>query len=134
MQKACQQVSAGNPVRYASDPWLAATAAVVFGHWAPTQRLRLTRRQNRSVERVIRLAYSLTAALLLSHLAEAQQSSSTISVVVSNQVDTTSGINGRLQMAMSTSFQLMGSGDQFFNSAPQATVHLNALAPAHTRV
>jgi uncharacterized protein (TIGR03437 family) len=86
------------------------------------------------VESVTRLAYALSAALLLSHLAEAQQSSSTINIVVSNQVDTTSGINGRLQMAMSTSFQLMGSGDQFFNSVPQATLPLNALAPSHTRV
>src|SRR5215472_11305015 len=60
--------------------------------------------------------------------------STTVNVQVSNQVNTAVGLNGRLQEAMSTSFQLAGWDYQFFNQAPQATGPLNMLAPQHTRV
>jgi uncharacterized protein (TIGR03437 family) len=60
--------------------------------------------------------------------------SSTVNVQVTNQVNSSVGLNGRLQVAMSTSFQLASSGYQFFNVAPQAVGPLNGLEPQHTRV
>lgn len=75
----------------------------------------------------------LLAAILLPFSRVCAQSS-TVNVQVSNQVNTTTGLNGRLQEAMSTSFQLADWDYQFFNQAPQAVGPLNLLAPQHTRV
>ena len=63
-----------------------------------------------------------------------QTQSDTVNVVVSNQTNPNAGVNGRLQVAMSTSFQLAGWSYQFFNQAPGASVPLGALDPFHTRV
>jgi len=60
--------------------------------------------------------------------------STTVNVQVSNQKDTSLGLNGRLQLAMSTSFQLAGWSYQFFSGAPDATTPLTALDPWRTRV
>ncbi len=59
---------------------------------------------------------------------------SVVNVQVSNQVNTAVGVKGRLQVAMSTSFQLLGANFNFFEQAPQATARLNALEPGHTRL
>ncbi len=71
-------------------------------------------------------------AILLTAFAAAQ--STTVNVKVGNQVDTSQGVNGRLQVAMSTSFQLAGWSYQFFNQVPGAPGPLTALNPFHTRV
>jgi uncharacterized protein (TIGR03437 family) len=60
--------------------------------------------------------------------------SSTVNVRVSNQINPSVGVNGRLQVAMSTSFQLASWSYQFFNQTPQALATLGALQPQHTRV
>ena len=60
--------------------------------------------------------------------------SSTVNVQVSNQINPSVGVNGRLQVAMSTSFQLANWSYQFFNQTPQALPALGALQPQHTRV
>jgi uncharacterized protein (TIGR03437 family) len=59
---------------------------------------------------------------------------SVVNIQVSNQVNTAVGLKGRLQLAMSTSFQLLGPNNNFFTQAPQATGLLNALGPQHTRL
>jgi uncharacterized protein (TIGR03437 family) len=60
--------------------------------------------------------------------------SSTVNVQVSDQINPTVGVNGRLQVAMSTSFQLISWSYQFFEQEPQALAPLAALQPQHTRV
>jgi hypothetical protein len=55
-------------------------------------------------------------------------------VQVSNQMNTQVGVKGRLQLAMSTSFQLAGWDYQFFSGAPNAPAALTALNPWRTRV
>ncbi len=51
------------------------------------------------------LFFTLPATLLLCAATGAAQSS-TVNVKVSNQINPSAGVNGRLQVAMSTSFQL----------------------------
>jgi hypothetical protein len=53
---------------------------------------------------------------------------------VSDQIDLQAGVNGRLQLAMSTSFQLAPWSYQFFTLDPNAVAPLGALYPFHTRV
>jgi uncharacterized protein (TIGR03437 family) len=60
--------------------------------------------------------------------------SSTVNVQISNQVNASVGVNGRLQLAMSTSFQLASWSYQFFSQTPLALPALNALQPQHTRM
>jgi uncharacterized protein (TIGR03437 family) len=62
------------------------------------------------------------------------QVSETVNVQVGNQINPQSGVNGRLQLPMSTSFQLAPWSYQFFSLAPTATTPLGALYPWHTRV
>jgi len=57
-----------------------------------------------------------------------------VAAVVGNGIDSTQGINGRLQEAMSTSFQLASWADQFFVSFPSATTPLGTLQPHHIRL
>ena len=79
------------------------------------------------------LFFNIPSPLLLcASLAVAQ--SNTIYVTVSDQVDLSAGINGRLQLAMSTNLQLIDYSAQFFNQTPQALSVLNGLQPQHTRV
>ncbi|HUB78915.1 MAG TPA: glycosyl hydrolase [Bryobacteraceae bacterium] len=75
----------------------------------------------------------LVTIVFLAAAAAAAQSG-TVNVQVSNQVNTSSGENGRLQLAMSTSFQLAGWSYTFFGGAPGAAANLTALNPFHTRV
>src|SRR6202034_2714156 len=75
----------------------------------------------------------LTAALLLCAATGASQPT-TVNVQVSNQINPSVGVNGRLQLAMSTSFQLASWSYQFFNQTPQALAPLAALQLQHTRV
>jgi uncharacterized protein (TIGR03437 family) len=60
--------------------------------------------------------------------------SGTVNVRIEDQIDTSVGVNGRLQMAMSTSFQLASWSYRFFAGAPNAPARLSALNPFHTRV
>jgi len=60
--------------------------------------------------------------------------STTVNVQISNQTDTSVGVKGRLQLAMSTSFQLANWSYQYFSGAPSAPAELTALYPWHTRV
>jgi uncharacterized protein (TIGR03437 family) len=62
------------------------------------------------------------------------QESETVNVQVSNQIDQQAGVNGRLQLPMSTSFQLAPWSYRFFTTTPNATTPLGALYPWHTRV
>ncbi len=66
-------------------------------------------------------------ACLVGTAAEAQ--STTVNVQILNQLNPQVGVNGRLQMAMSTSFQLQGGIYKLFG-LPQ----LETLFPQHTRV
>ena len=75
----------------------------------------------------------LPATILLAAATGAAQSS-TVNVQVSNQINPSAGVNGRLQLAMSTSFQLANWSYQFFNQTPAALKNLGALQPQHTRV
>jgi uncharacterized protein (TIGR03437 family) len=75
----------------------------------------------------------LPATLLLCAATGASQSS-TVNVQVSNQINPSVGVNGRLQVAMSTSFQVANYSYQFFSQAPLALPALNALQAEHTRV
>lgn len=79
------------------------------------------------------LSISLPSVLLLCAGHGAAQSN-TINVVVSNQIDSSVGVQGRLQVAMSTNLQLIDYADQFFSQTPAALPALNALQPQHTRV
>ncbi|HTQ53939.1 MAG TPA: hypothetical protein VMI94_05720 [Bryobacteraceae bacterium] len=60
--------------------------------------------------------------------------SATVNVTVRNQVNPNAGVHGRLQLAMSTSFQLAPWSYQFFTVSPAAAQPLGALDPWHTRV
>jgi len=73
-----------------------------------------------------------TIGFLLAATAAAQ--SSTVNVQVSNQVNSSVGVNGRLQQAMSTSFQLADWSYTYFSGTPNAPANLTALGPFHTRV
>ncbi len=75
----------------------------------------------------------LPVALLLCASAAASQSA-TVNVQVSDQINSSAGVNGRLQLAMSTSFQLASWSYQFFNQEPQALAPFSALQPQHARV
>jgi uncharacterized protein (TIGR03437 family) len=77
--------------------------------------------------------FALPATLLLSAATGAAQSS-TVNVQVSNRINPAVGVNGRLQVAMSTNFQLVNYSAQFFAQTPQALPALNALQPRRTRV
>jgi len=66
--------------------------------------------------------------------AAAVAQSTTVNVQVGNQTDTSVGIEGRLQLAMSTSFQLASWDYLFFKGAPDATTELTALYPWRSRV
>ena len=79
------------------------------------------------------LFFSLPATLLLFAPIGASQST-TVNVQVGNQINSSVGVNGRLQLAMSTSFQLTSWSYQFFNQEPQALATLGALQPQHTRM
>ena len=73
------------------------------------------------------------AIVLLAAAVFADQTT-TVNVQVGNQVNTQAGVNGRLQLAMSTSFQLAPWSYQFFEVAPQTQTPLGVLFPFHTRV
>jgi uncharacterized protein (TIGR03437 family) len=75
----------------------------------------------------------LPVTLLLCAAAAASEST-TVNVQVGNQIDSTVGVNGRLRVAMSTSFQVASWSYQFFNQTPQALAALGALQTQHTRV
>jgi hypothetical protein len=57
-----------------------------------------------------------------------------VAAVVADAVDSTLGVQGRLQEAMSTSFQLASWADQFFVQFPSATTPLGTLQPHHIRM
>jgi len=57
-----------------------------------------------------------------------------VAAVVGSGVDTTQGVKGRLQVAMSTSFQLASWADGFFGQFPSATTPLGSLLPHHIRM
>jgi len=57
-----------------------------------------------------------------------------VAAVVGSAVDSTQGVKGRLQEAMSTSFQLASWADQFFVSFPSATTPLGSIQPHHIRL
>jgi hypothetical protein len=57
-----------------------------------------------------------------------------VAAVLADAVDSTLGVKGRLQLAMSTSFQLASWGDQFFVQYPTATTPLGTLLPHHIRM
>ena len=73
-----------------------------------------------------------TIILLLAAIAAAQ--SGTVNVQVSNQINSSVGVNGRLEMPMSTSFQLADWSYTYFSGAASAPANLTALTPFHTRV
>ncbi len=79
------------------------------------------------------LAIGLPSVLLL-YAASGAAQSNTVNVTVSNQIDSSIGIDGRLQVAMSTNLQLINYSDQFFSQTPAALPTLNALQPQHTRL
>jgi uncharacterized protein (TIGR03437 family) len=76
---------------------------------------------------------TLSTTLLVAAALGAAQSS-TVNVQVSNQINRAVGVNGRLQVAMSTSFQLASWSYRFFSQTPQALPTLGALQAQHTRV
>jgi len=57
-----------------------------------------------------------------------------VAAVVGSGVDTTQGVKGRLQVAMSTSFQLASWADGLFVQFPSATKPLGTLLPHHVRM
>jgi uncharacterized protein (TIGR03437 family) len=78
--------------------------------------------------------YPQLSVILLLCAATGAAQSTTVNVQVSNQINSSAGVNGRLQVAMSTSFQLDSGSYQFFNQTPKALAPLSALQPRHTRV
>ena len=74
------------------------------------------------------------AALLACALPGAAQFTNTVNVTISNQINSSAGVNGRLQVAMSTNLQLVPGSAQFFAQTPGALPALNALQPEHTRM
>jgi uncharacterized protein (TIGR03437 family) len=75
-----------------------------------------------------------TTAIGILAAAIAVAQSSTVNVQVSNQKNTSVGVNGRLHVAMSTSFQLAQWSYTYFQSTPAAPANLSALDPFHARV
>jgi uncharacterized protein (TIGR03437 family) len=75
----------------------------------------------------------LLIVLLLSAASGASQTT-TVNVQVGDQINSSAGVKGRLQVAMSTSFQVADWSYQFFSQAPQALAALNGLQTQHTRV
>jgi hypothetical protein len=72
-------------------------------------------------------------AIALLAVAAAAAQSTTVNVQVGNQTDTSVGVKGRLQLPMSTSFQLADWNYQFFNgeaSAPRAVDSSQSVAHA----
>ena len=57
-----------------------------------------------------------------------------VAAVLGSAVDSTQGVKGRLQEAMSTSFQLASWADGFFGQFPSATTPLGNLLPHHIRM
>jgi hypothetical protein len=57
-----------------------------------------------------------------------------VAAVVADSVDSALGVKGRLEEAMSTSFQLASWADQFFVQFPSATTPLGTLLPHHIRM
>ena len=82
--------------------------------------------------KLVTVAGVTALGILAAAIAAAQ--SSTVNVQVSNQKNTSVGVNGRLQVAMSTSFQLAGWSYTFFSGAPNGPGNLTGLNPFHTRV
>ena len=80
----------------------------------------------------VRIVYWSSIGLLMAVNAAAQ--STTVNVQVGNQINPSVGVNGRLQVAMSTSLQLASWNEGFFSGAPSAPANLTALNPFHTRV
>ncbi len=79
------------------------------------------------------LFFALPATLLLC-AASGEAQLSTVNVQVSDQINTSAGVNGRLQVAMSTNLQLVNYSADFFSQNPQALATLGALQPQHTRI
>jgi uncharacterized protein (TIGR03437 family) len=80
----------------------------------------------------LHLRLLILPATLLMCAAACASESTTVNVQVGNQIDPTVGINGRLQVAMSTSFQSWSY--QFFSQTPKALPALDALQTEHTRL
>ncbi|HTQ54243.1 MAG TPA: hypothetical protein VMI94_07265 [Bryobacteraceae bacterium] len=80
------------------------------------------------------MKFRIALVIQLLALAVAAAQSTTVNVQVGNQVDTQAGVKGRLQLAMSTSFQLAQWSYQFFGGAPNAPAMLTGLDPWRTRV
>ena len=76
---------------------------------------------------------SLIGGLLVC-VALAAATSTVVNVKVSNQINPSAGVNGRLQVAMSTDLQLVSGSAQFFNQNPLALPVLDALQPQHVRL
>src|SRR5580704_16264444 len=91
-------------------------------------------RLNRKLKMYLRPHFLILPAVLLLSAATGVAQSSTVNVQISNQINPSAGVNGRLQVAMSTSFQLADWSYQFFTQTPQARSTLGALQPQHTRV
>src|SRR5215472_16599826 len=71
----------------------------------------------------------LTVALFIASL-----SAQNVSVTIGNQANTQAGLNGRLHLYMSTSFQAASWSYQFFQNLPSATDPLAGLFPHHIRM
>lgn len=80
------------------------------------------------------LFFTLSTVLAVCGAVSGADLLSTVSVQVSNQINPSAGVNGRLDLAMSTSLQLVDWNYQFFNTTPRALPALNALQPQHTRI
>jgi len=78
-------------------------------------------------------AFFRFGSIMLCCAATCAAQSSTVNVKVSNEINTSAGINGRLQLAMSTSFQLASWSYNLFNQAPLASPLLGGLQPQHAR-
>jgi hypothetical protein len=71
---------------------------------------------------------------LLTLAACAMSLAANINIAVSPQIDTTVGLQGRLNLFMSTSFQPAEWDATFFQTFPQQTVTLGQLVPQHINV
>lgn len=76
----------------------------------------------------------LAGFLAASFGAYAASSSSTVTIQVSNRINASVGVQGRLELALSTSFQLEPWSYGLFSQVPHASALLNALLPQHTRL
>ena len=75
----------------------------------------------------------LIGTLLLCAAVDAA-TSTVVNVKVSSQINPSAGVNGRLQVAMSTDLQLASWSAQFFDQNPLALPVLDALQPQHVRL